>query len=78
MTIASLGDALDFGDCQAGSSNSNACSTPTRIIFGDMTSDGNTVSYVTINTLGNAQDFGDLTVRRNQTAGFSDSHGGLG
>ena len=78
VTIASLGDALDFGDCQAGSSNSNACSTPTRIIFGDMTSDGNTVSYVTINTLGNAQDFGDLTVRRNQTAGFSDSHGGLG
>ncbi len=78
MTIASLGDAIDFGDCLAGSSLSNACSTPTRAIFGDMTSDGNSVSYVTIMTTGNAQDFGDLTVARNQTAGFSDSHGGLG
>ena len=78
VTIASLGDAIDFGDCIAGSSLSNACSSPTRAIFGDMTSDGNAVSYVTINTLGDAQDFGDLTVRRNQTAGFSDSHGGLG
>ena len=78
MTIASLGDAIDFGDCISGSSLSNACSSPTRAIFGDMTSDGDSVSYVTINTLGNAQDFGNLDLARNQTAGFSDSHGGLG
>ena len=78
MTIASLGDAIDFGDCINGSSLSNACSSPTRAIFGDMTSDGNSISYVTINTTGNAQDFGDLDLARNQTAGFSDSHGGLG
>ena len=78
MTIASLGDATDFGDCLAGSTLSNACSTSTRAIFGDMTGDANSVSYVTINTTGNAVDFGDLTVARNQTAGFSDSHGGLG
>ena len=78
MTIASLGDAINFGDCLAGSTLSNACSTPTRAIFGDMTGDANSVSYVTINTIGNAVDFGDLTVARNQTAGFSDSHGGLG
>jgi hypothetical protein len=78
MTIASLGDAIDFGDCINGSSLSNACSSPTRAIFGDMTSDGDSVSYVTINTLGNAQDFGNLDLARNQTAGFSDSHGGLG
>ena len=78
MTIASLGDATDFGDCLAGSTLSNACSTSTRAIFGDMTGDANSVSYVTINTTGNAADFGDLTVARNQTAGFSDSHGGLG
>ena len=78
MTIASLGDAIDFGDCINGSSLSNACSSPTRAIFGDMTGDGDSVSYVTINTLGNAQDFGNLDLARNQTAGFSDSHGGLG
>ena len=78
MTIASLGDAIDFGDCINGSSLSNACSSPTRAIFGDMIGDGDSVSYVTINTTGNAQDFGNLDLARNQTAGFSDSHGGLG
>ena len=78
MTIASKGDAIDFGDCINGSSLSNACSSPTRAIFGDMTGDGDSVSYVTINTTGNAQDFGNLDLARNQTAGFSDSHGGLG
>ena len=78
MTIASKGNAVDFGDCINGSSLSNACSSPTRAIFGDMTGDGDSVSYVTINTTGNAQDFGNLDLARNQTAGFSDSHGGLG
>jgi hypothetical protein len=77
ITIASLGDAIDFGDCIAGSALSSACSSPTRAIFGDMSSDANTISYVTINTLGNAQDFGDLDLARNQTAACSDSHGGL-
>ena len=43
-----------------------------------MTSDGNSISYVTIMTTGNAQDFGDLDLARNQTAACSDSHGGLG
>ena len=38
----------------------------------------NIISYVTISTLGNAQDFGDLDLARNQTAALSDSHGGLG
>jgi len=78
ITIASLGDAIDFGDCITGCVLGSACSSPTIAIFGDMTGDGNSISYVTIMTTGNAQDFGDLTVARNQTAGFSDSHGGLG
>jgi len=79
ITIASLGDAIDFGDCiNGGAYLSGAASSPTRAIFGDMTTDSNTISYVTINTLGNAQDFGDLDLARNQTAACSDSHGGLG
>ena len=78
ITIASLGDAIDFGDCINGCSLGSACSSPTRAIFGDMTGDANTISYVTINTLGDAQDFGDLDLARNQTAACSDSHGGLG
>ena len=79
ITIASLGDAIDFGDCiNGGAYLSGAASSPTRAIFGDMTSDSNVISYVTINTLGNAQDFGDLDLARNQTAACSDAHGGLG
>ena len=73
-----LGDAIDFGDFDNGSYLAGAASSPTRAIFGDMTGDSNIISYVTINTLGDAQDFGDLDLARNQTAALSDSHGGLG
>ena len=41
-------------------------------------SHNNSIDYVTISTLSNAQDFGDLTVARYSVAGLSDSHGGLG
>jgi hypothetical protein len=36
------------------------------------------LEYVSISTLGNSQDFGDLTSARKGTGGCSDSHGGLG
>ena len=57
MTIASKGDAIDFGDCINGSSLSNACSSPTRAIFGDMTGDGESVFLCNYCTLGNATRF---------------------
>ncbi len=38
----------------------------------------NVIDYITISTLGDAQDFGDLTEARNQPLAFSDVHGGLG
>jgi len=39
--------------------------------------DKNVIQYVTIDTTGNAADFGDLTVGRAQLAGCSSAHGGL-
>ena len=39
--------------------------------------DVNTIQYVTITTLGDALDFGDLTRADQQVAGGSNSHGGL-
>ena len=39
--------------------------------------DVNTIQYVTMTTLGNAADFGDLTRADQQVAGGSNSHGGL-
>ena len=38
----------------------------------------NIISYVTISTLGNAIDFGDMTHTPEQTSALSDSNGGLG
>jgi len=37
----------------------------------------NTIEYVTINSTGNAADFGDLTATTAGAGGASDSHGGL-
>jgi hypothetical protein len=58
ITIASTGNAVDFGDCAttgfgAGSSNS------TRGVFQNRTAAGDeAIEYVTIASLGNSQDFG--------------------
>ena len=36
------------------------------------------MEFIVINSNGNGQDFGDLTVARTSPGGLSDSHGGLG
>ena len=37
----------------------------------------NTVDFITIASTGDATDFGDLTTATGESAGTSDSHGGL-
>jgi hypothetical protein len=37
----------------------------------------NAIDYIDITTVGNATDFGDLTVSRNSAGACSSSHGGL-
>ena len=69
ITIATLGNAQDFGDFTTDIRGIAACSSPTRGIFagGYKTSSpnaDNTIEFVTISTTGNATNFGDLTVRR--------------
>ena len=44
---------------------------------GDHPSNTNAIAYVTISTLGNSSDFGDLTNTRRFCQGLSDVHGGL-
>ena len=66
MTIASTGtNADDFGDLiQKGMNGSGVTvSSPTRGVFGGGDTPGvkvNLIQYITISTLGNAADFGDL------------------
>jgi len=61
ITIATTGNATNFGDRSSTSAYGNAaCSSATRGCFGggDLI---NIIDYVTISSIGNAIDFGDLT-----------------
>ena len=78
ITIASMGNTLDFGDLSANRRLSSSCSNSTRGLFGGgiespSSSDVNTIEYITIASLGNANDFGDLTQTRRALAACSSS-----
>ena len=81
ITIASTGNAQDFGDLTVARRNGRAaCSSPTRGIFAAGFVDPantNTIDFVTIASTGDAIDFGNLTVARQPPAGCSNSTRGL-
>ena len=81
VTIATTGNATDFGDNTFLLRSMGACTNSLRAVYGggnDPSATLNTMSYVTIATQGNGQDFGDLlTGRAVHACGSSDSHGGL-
>ena len=99
VTIATTGDATDFGDMVTGTGHGGSgCSDRTRgVIFGQYTNtphgdaplyaDGqgavNLIQMITVQTTGNAVEFGDLTAnvaslgRKYYANGNSNSHGGL-
>jgi len=82
VTIATNGNAIDFGDRTIITRLVTAAATSTRATFaGGINSGGtnfNNIDYVTISTTGNAIDFGDMTSAFHAHSGCSDSHGGLG
>jgi len=75
VTIASTGDALDFGDLEVGVDWPGAVGSKTRGAFagGRTPSNVDHIQYITISSIGNSQDFGDLTVARRELSGCSDS-----
>ena len=80
FTIASAGNAIDFGDLDAQEfRNSAACSSSTRGLFfgGGHPSHYNTIEYIEINTLGNALDFGDQVTNAAVKSSFSSSTRGF-
>ena len=80
VTIASTGNAADFGDLIQTASYHACTSNGSRGIFagGDPTSTFlNTIQYVTISTTGNSSDFGDMTTIGAYRSATSDRHGGL-
>jgi len=70
ITINSLGNSTDFGDLVQARQELDACSNATneRGVFGGGTTDGinglNKIDYVTINSTGNATNFGNLFLAR--------------
>ena len=64
ITIATTGNAQDFGDTSMIQSAGSGVSSSTRGVFAIGSSDANyknILEYITISTTGNSSDFGDLT-----------------
>ena len=80
ITIATLGNAQDFGDLSETEVYKAGMCSSTRGLFagGSDPSISNVIDFVTIQTTGNSLDFGDITTTgRAQAPGGSNAHGGL-
>jgi len=83
ISIATLGNAQDFGDLTTQKNTGSSCSNSIRgLYFGGNSGPSpspvtNSIEYVTIATLGNAVDFGDLTFIRSSQASISSSTRGV-
>ena len=68
ITIASTGNATDFGDLTVARQALGGTSDGSRGVFGGGYHSGgttvNVIDYITISSTGNATDFGDLTTSR--------------
>jgi hypothetical protein len=81
ITIASTGNATDFGDLLAAGDNMSGASSATRGVFmGGVVSapnPQNVMQYITIASTGNAQDFGDLATAIKTAGGNSNGTTGI-
>jgi len=79
ITMATLGNALDFGDANSAGEGAASGSSPTRGVFCVGTpAAGDTIEYVQLMSTGNATDFGNLNAGRRVYGSVSNGHGGLG
>jgi hypothetical protein len=72
VTIATTGNAVDFGDTIT-TLYASGCSNSTRGIISWCSSVSNSIEFITIASLGNAQDFGDQTVANRFLSGACSS-----
>ena len=82
ITIATTGDALEFGNLlQPGYATVGAINSPTRGIFNAIETPSSSqnlmTEFITFDTLGNSQEFGELSVARNACSACSSSTRGL-
>ena len=82
-TIATLGNAVDFGDSSVAHRIHTASSSPTRVVKAggfdpSSNTETNLMEYVQIMTTGNTIDFGDLNNASRSGTAVTNGHGGLG
>ena len=80
VTIASTGNTTEFGSLTAATSNPGAgIASPTRgfTFGGSAPGNVNTITFVTISTLGDAADFGDLLYTGSAFTGASNATRGI-
>ena len=81
VTIATTGNALDFGDLTVARGRMGSVCSSTRGVIGGgegSPADSNVIDYITIASTGNAQDFGDMiTASEGDTGGCSNSLRGV-
>ena len=80
-SIASTGVAVYFGEATMKTGARASTQNMVRGLFGGGSispTQTNAIDMITIQTSGNATDFGDLTRSQHSLCGMCDSHGGLG
>ena len=77
ITVATTGDAQDFGDLTLARTDGAAMASSTRCAFGAGDPSTSIIDYIQFNSLGDAVDFGDVTARDEAFEGMSNGHGGL-
>ena len=79
IILASAGNEIEFANLTVARHHANASSNSTRACWaGGGSPEKNIIDYITIQTGGEAEDFGDLAISVYYGGGTSDSHGGLG
>ena len=76
LTMATLGNSVDFGDSTVASQAASSMYSPTRGLC-SYKGPSTVVDYIEIMTTGNAVDFGDITNAASDGGGLSNGHGGL-
>ena len=82
ITMATFGNATDFGDLTVARGSLGGASSPTRgVFYGGVAHPSSTeldvIDYIEIATTGNALDFGNADPARRNTGALSNGHGGL-
>ena len=83
VTVATAGDATDFGDMSYTVHSMSACASSTRGLFASgqrsspLNLGDNAINYITIQSTGNAFDFGDLTIQTATGFGLSNNTRGI-